>query len=210
MDNYWNEIWKNPNLDEFQRYINRHVNSRPEFLNIFQEYKITNVCDAACGFGAYSAMLVANGYHVIGFDIAPSSIELARILLNTYGINTSEYFVSSIVDIKQLSESFDAVVAHAVIDHLVYEDAFRAIEELLRIVKSGGLVYISFDGIEEEDREFEHVVLDDGSFLYTDCRRDGLLFRYYTDEDIRTLLQGRNVIYSKVKENGEREIIIQK
>lgn len=210
MESYWNEVWNNPDIEEYQSYINRHVKSKPEFLDVFKEYHIKYVCDAACGFGAYSAMLAANEYHVSGFDIAESSIELTKKLLDSFKINTSEFIISSITSILFADETFDAVVAHAVIDHLKYSDAICAIEELLRIVKNDGLVYISFDGMEDDDMEFKHIVLEDGSFLYSDIRREGLLFKYYTDEDIRTLLYGKNVIYRRTNVNGEREIILQK
>lgn len=210
MDMYWNQVWKNPDIEEYERYIYRHSKSRPEFLDVFKKYNIKYVCDSACGFGAYSAMLSANGYRVVGFDIAKSAIELAKKLLNKFEINTSEYIVSSITNISFKDEQFDAVVAHAVIDHLAYTDAIRAIEELFRIVKNKGLVYISFDGIEDDDMELEHIVLDDGSFLYSDKSRNGLLFKYYSDQDINTLLNGRNIIYSKTNMHGDREIVIQK
>jgi len=210
MDIYWNEVWKDPDIEEYQRYIDQHSKSKPEFLDVFKEYNVKNVCDSACGFGAYSAMLSANGYQVVGFDVAKSSIELTKKLLNKFEINTCEYIVSSITNISLKDEKFDAVIAHAVIDHLAYIDAIRAIEELLRIVKNKGLVYISFDGIEDDDMKLEHIILDDGSFLYSDRSRDGLLFKYYSDTDINTLLYGRTIIYRKTNMHGDREIIIQK
>ena len=36
-------------------------------------------------------------------------------------------------------------------DHQIRKDAERAIRELMRIVKAGGLVLMSFDKAEEED-----------------------------------------------------------
>ena len=54
----------------------------PAFLDVFRECGVVNVCDAACGFGAYGAMLAANGFSVSLFDIASSSIELAKTLFS--------------------------------------------------------------------------------------------------------------------------------
>ncbi len=70
------------------------------------------------------------------------------------------------------------------------------------------MIYISFDGIEEDDLNLKHEVLEDGSFLYSDNSRNGLLFRYYLDEDIDNLIIGRNKIYFNVTPRGDREIII--
>lgn len=210
MDQYWENVWINPDIDEYERYLEGHKKVHRGFLEVFKKYKVKFVCDAACGFGAYSAMLAVNGYEVVGFDVAASSIELTRKMLGNLSVSTDKYFVSSITEVSYPSEQFDAVVAHAVIDHLSVEDANRAVEELLRIAKSGGLVYLSFDEISEEDTLIEHKVMEDGSYLYTEGDRSGLLFKYYTNEAIGNLLKNRKIIYRATNTSGEREIIIQK
>lgn len=210
MDQYWENVWINPDIDEYERYLEGHKKAHRGFLEVFKKHKVKFVCDAACGFGAYSAMLAVNGYEVVGFDVAASSIELTRKMLGNLSVSTDKYFVSSITEVSYPSEQFDAVVAHAVIDHLSAEDANRAVEELLRIVKSGGLVYLSFDEISEEDTLIEHKVMEDGSYLYTEGDRSGLLFQYYTNEAIDNLLRNRKIIYRATNTSGEREIIIQK
>lgn len=209
-DTYWDKVWHNPNLKEYEQYLIKYLKAQPDFLKIFKEHQVKYVCDAACGFGAYSVLLASNGYRTAGFVIAAASVKLTCLMLEKLNIDNSGYIISDIANISFPSKQFDAVIAHAVIDHLPTVNTPKAIDELLRIVKDGGLVYLSFDGLEDDDIKCEHSILEDGSFLYTGKGRKGLLFKYYTDEDINNLLEGENIIYRGTDAYGGREIIIQK
>lgn len=209
-DPYWEKLWQTEDGDELARYLRGHMESSPAFLEVFRRRRVFSVCDAACGFGAYSAMLSANGYRVSGFDVAASSVALTKKLLAHVGLESGEYKMCDICDIAFPDASFDAAVAHAVIDHLSAERAKTALNELFRIVKKGGIVYLSFDPLEEDDLTQPHEVLPDGSFLYTRGDMDGLLFRHYSDDDIDCLFSGFDIVYQNETPRGEREFILQK
>ncbi len=209
-DPYWEKLWQSEDAGELARYIQGHMKSSPAFLELFRQRHVSSVCDAACGFGAYSAMLSANGFHVGGFDVAGSSVELTKALLKNAGLTFGEYKTCDICDIAFPGEAFDAVVAHAVVDHLTAERAKTALNELLRIVKRDGLVYLSFDPLEDDDLAQPHEVLSDGSFPYSSGDRNGLLFHYYSEEDIGCLLAGFHIVYQNETPRGEREFILQK
>ncbi len=208
MSEYWNSEWKYATVSEYKKYIN--PNGRPKFFDIFKEYNISYVCDVACGFGAYSVMLNNNGFHTAGFDVSENSINITKSMLNHFHYPNDNFKVCSITDIDFDDEIFDAIVAHAVIDHLSAEDAKKAIDELFRITKKNGLIYISFDGIEDDDINLAHEVLKDGSFLYSDESRNGLLFKYYTEDDIKNLIKGREQIYYNITSKDDREVILRK
>ncbi|HRX58927.1 MAG TPA: class I SAM-dependent methyltransferase [Eubacteriales bacterium] len=209
-DAYWESLWRTENPGECLRFIRGHARSRPAFLSIFERFGVRRVCDAACGFGAYSAMLLANGYDVSGFDIAESAVSLTKTLLSAIGMSPGEYKVCSICDIAFSDRAFGAVTAHAVIDHLPVAEAGRAIDELFRITADGGLVYLSFDPLEDDDLAAPHEILPDGSFLYSGAQRDGLLFHYYLEEELNALLAGRKIVYRNLTARKERELILQK
>lgn len=206
MEEYWNGIWSNADIAKYISYVKGYVTWKPDFMKIFVEHGVKIVCDAACGFGAYSVMLAKNGFDVCGFDVSNEAVQLTRQILQKFSCAVGEYKTCSITNIKFDNSSFDAVVAHAVIDHLSWESAKIALEELFRIIKSGGLLYLSFDPMGEDDERRTHKKCPDGSRVY----EDGLLFRHYTDEDICLLINGRNVIWSNTNTRGEREFVLQK
>ena len=73
---------------------------------------------------------------------------------------------------------------------------------------SRGLLYVSFDPLEPDDMELEHSVLEDGSFLYTDESRKGLLFQYYSDEDIRKAFRSYEILAMETDGRGSRHLVI--
>ena len=205
---YWEKEWNSESPDAYQTYLEGHICSKPWFLEEFLRHGVSSVCDAACGFGAYSAMLLANGYQVSGFDVSSTAVSLTTELLHRNQLRFGQYRVSDICAIDFADGEFDAVVAHAVLDHLETRSVQKAISELFRITKEKGLVYVSFDPLEQDDLDEAHEVLSDGSFVYQSGNRDGLLFHYYTDEEIRTLLKDKSVLQWNQNKRGERELLL--
>ena len=208
MDKYWDEVWAELNFNEYEKYINGYIEASHtyDFIELFHRNNIISVCDAACGFGAYSVMLSKSGFHLSGFDVSTNSIQLTEAMLNKYDCIYHEYKICDITSIAFKNESFDGTVAHAVIDHLSLENAQTAINELLRITRKDGLLFLSFDGLSADDVNHEHTVLEDGSFLYS----DGLLFRYYTEDDICMLLQNQCITHQRTNQKGDREIVLRR
>lgn len=209
-EEFWERSWSNEDIEELKQYLVKYNKRENEVIDIFKNHKIKHVCDAACGFGAYSLMLSTNGFQISGFDISKKAVDISRKLLKNYGIDAEDYRVSSITDIDFKNEEFQGVTAHSVLDHLTVDNSIRALQELMRITVKEGLIFISFDGIEDDDLNLPHRILEDGSFLYTEGRRKGMIFKYYTNEDIDKLTDNLKIIYRKTMDNGERQLIIEK
>lgn len=207
---YWDNEWNSQTIEEYQSYLEGHLRAKPWFLSVFQKRNVSRVCDAACGFGAYGAMLAANGYRVSGFDASSAAVSITKRLFERNNLEFDQYIVCDICRIAFPDQWFDATVAHAVLDHLDTNSAKEAVIELLRITKPGGLVYISFDPLDKDDLAEPHKELPDGSFLYTSGARSGLLFHYYSDQDIHTLFADNPIIHWNLNNRGEREIILSK
>lgn len=208
--NYWDQEWNSQTIEAYQRYLEGHMRAHPWFLEEFCSKGVAYVCDAACGFGAYGAMLAANGFQVSGFDVSSAAVDLTKRLFTNNHLHYSNYIVSDICAIEFPNASFDATVAHAVLDHLTEFDAERALSELMRITKPGGLVYVSFDPLEVEDISEPHDTLEDGSFLYHGGSRNGLLFRYCTARDINVMIKPYKILHWRTNRRGERELLLQR
>ena len=52
---------------------------RPNTLQLLKDVSGKTILDAACGPGKYAEILLSRGANIIGFDISPKMIELAKI-----------------------------------------------------------------------------------------------------------------------------------
>lgn len=194
---------------EYGAYLAKYDKKQDPVVDLLKQYHVRRVCDAACGFGAYSLLLLSNGFQVEGFDISQTSVEIARSLLAAYGFDTSWYRVASVLN-TGYDKTFDAVTACSVLDHLYRADAEKALKELLRIVKDGGILVVSFDGMDEEDLKLPHVVTEDGSILYQKGRRSGMVYHFYSDGELTEWLGAYSVVLTYTNDRGERFYAIQK
>ncbi|KAI4301602.1 hypothetical protein L6164_034864 [Bauhinia variegata] len=102
------------------------------------------VLDAGCGNGKYLGL--NPDCYFIGCDISPSLIKIC----NDRG---HEVLVADAVNLPYRTGFGDSAISIAVLHHLSTENRRRkAIEELVRVVKKGGLVLITVWAVEQEDR----------------------------------------------------------
>ncbi|CAL0315519.1 unnamed protein product [Lupinus luteus] len=102
------------------------------------------VLDAGCGNGKYLGL--NRDCFFIGCDISPSLIKICAD-------REHEVLVADAVNLPYKTGFGDAAISIAVLHHLSTENRRRkAIEELVRIVKKGGLVLITVWAVEQEDK----------------------------------------------------------
>jgi ubiquinone/menaquinone biosynthesis C-methylase UbiE len=98
------------------------------------------VLDAGCGPGSITiglAQTVAPG-EVVGIDANPTALEAARAAAAAAGVTNLRFEVGDLHRMPFADESFDAVFAHAVLQHV--PDPERAVQALARVVKPGGVI----------------------------------------------------------------------
>jgi ubiquinone/menaquinone biosynthesis C-methylase UbiE len=99
--------------------------------------------DCGCGVGSITVDLaqhVAPGA-VIGIDLREADLDRARRLATERAIANVQFHTASIYALPFPDASFDAVVAHAVLQHL--GDPLAAMREMRRVLRAGGVIGLS-------------------------------------------------------------------
>ncbi len=107
--------------------------------------------DLGCGNGKTTSVLIDEGYETMGLDFSRVAIEKCR-----ERFPGSVFVVSSVLEMPFGDETFDYVTAVHILEHLEHEDLKAAAQEIRRILKEGGFVFIrSFtpDDMRSKDRE---------------------------------------------------------
>jgi len=96
----------------------------------------SRILDLGCGNGLSSRMLSERGYKVIGSDISSFFLAEAAHLQN----DGLKYQACDVLDLPFADGSFDVVCSNELIEHV--PDAPRALLEMIRTLKNGGILVI--------------------------------------------------------------------
>jgi len=112
------------------------------FLTLLKKYdlnsKKVNILEIGCGTGAYTALVARKlkGRKITAIDISPGIIKVAKN--KTKNLKNISYKVKSAYDTGLKNDSIDVIFGFYVLHHLVIE---KAVKEINRILKPGGLVF---------------------------------------------------------------------
>jgi SAM-dependent methyltransferase len=103
--------------------------------------------DCGCGPGSITVGLaeVVSPGETIGLDLQSSQLERARLLAAEQSRSNVRFELGSVYELPFADSSFDAVFAHNLILHLA--DPLRALREVRRVLKDGGVVGIADDDL---------------------------------------------------------------
>lgn len=120
-------------LDAHNReYLSTYV----DVVNKYAEPK-SRILDLGSGSGLSSAMLSEYGHQVIGTDISSFFLSDSVHLQN----ERLKYLVCDVLELPFDDKAFDVVCSNELIEHVT--DAEKAILEMIRTLKSGGILAIS-------------------------------------------------------------------
>lgn len=95
------------------------------------------VADIGCGPGMWVHLLATLGVEVIGIDLSPRMIDLARARSSD-----ARFEVGSIHDLPLPTEGFDGAACMYVLHHVPDDAIDAALDELVRVVRPGGVLLL--------------------------------------------------------------------
>jgi SAM-dependent methyltransferase len=170
-------IWKGPySLDFFDRYVTPPA----------------RILDAGCGVGRYTIPLAMREYEVMGVDIssfAITELDTARLRRNMQmGLAAAD-----VCHLPFRDNTFDAVVAFGVLQHLLEEERRGVPLEFARVLVPGGTLIIEVLG--REDMRMGGREVEPTTFL----RSTGSVYHYFDPDEIKDIFSGLDII--DIKEN---------
>jgi len=175
-------------MDKTERTIetyNKHADSYENKFMDFDSYKKrtkafceilkpeVSILDIGCGPGNVVRQLVESGkeFEILGIDLSTEMINRARANVISPRI---KFIVGDVRELGLERNRFDAVIASFCLPHLTNEETEKLIEDISKVLRKGGLLYLSC--MEGTKSGFEIT-----SFSSNDC----IFFNYYSEEFIR-------------------------
>lgn len=196
---FWDRAWGGVKTPYTQMPELPYINSIPENLRKANAHK---VLDLGCGSGWLTIFLAREGFDVLGVDLAAHACDLGRQWAEQENLANAKFEAADIVHLDYPEGTFDAVVANSIFEHLTYELADTTLAKLQKLLKKDGLLFGCFDKVGGGPGEYYE--LDDGTHVYTDKGRRGMLLRYFSDDELRGLLKDWTVDSMETIDTGSR------
>jgi ubiquinone/menaquinone biosynthesis C-methylase UbiE len=172
-----------------------------------------HVLDVACGPGIPSLMaapLVAPDGEVVGIDLAPGMVELAKKKAEEAGLTNATFREADAEDLPFPDDSFDAVLCNHGLVHTT--DRMKALREMWRVLKRGGIIAISTWSTPERSptigmvakaiREHFPAAIVPGAPMWFDFGPEGVLQKALSDAGFHEIGVARHTIVQEMQ-NGE-------
>lgn len=197
---FWELAWNKVKTAYTQLPDLLYIISIPEELH---KAAARRVLDLGCGSGWLSIYLARAGFFVTGIDVATHAIQLGRDWADKEQLDL-HFDCADITALPYPPASFDAVVANSIFEHLTYDLARLTLARLKTILVPGGLFFGCFDKVGGGPGEY--YTLRDGTHVYTDKGRRGMLLHYFPDEKLRELFSGWQIASISTMDSGSRII----
>jgi SAM-dependent methyltransferase len=107
---------------------------------LLQPIEGANVVDVGCGDGQLTRMLTRRGAHVTGIEVSPRALARARAVKPA---GDERYMQGLAEDLPIKSRSADIVIFLNSFHHVDEQGQPRALKEAARVLKDGGILFIS-------------------------------------------------------------------
>jgi tellurite methyltransferase len=103
---------------------------------------IGEALDLGCGEGRNSLLLARYGYHVHAVDSSSQGIQKLEKYARLKGLDTIDGEVADVRTVQLATNSYDAIVAVTILDHITEKEGKTVSETIIDALKSGGFVFI--------------------------------------------------------------------
>lgn len=132
LDDDENSIWG----DDPAEYLVTKV------VGLLRSERAQNILVAPSGDGRNILPIVSEIPGITAVDVSPSALEILKANCCKAGLPIPDTIMADVYDLPFASESFDAVLCWDLLSHL--EKPLYALRELLRVLRSDGLVITNF------------------------------------------------------------------
>jgi len=117
-----------------------------KILKIFKRKKVKRVLDLGSGCGRHIILLARHGFDVFGIDISEEGIKITKIWLKKKKLKANLKIASIYDKLKYPDGFFDAVISIQVLQHGTIEKIKKAVSEIGRVLRPGGIIFITVSG----------------------------------------------------------------
>jgi len=148
----------------------------------------SKVLDVGCGTGKTTAALIKMGMDVTGLDFSVSAISHC---IGMYG-EKAKFTLAECDRMPFPEDSFDAIVAVHIFEHLDKEQIAGTVKEISRVLIPGGIVFVRCFAVGDARSHGKTA----------DTRGNGIAYRYYSEEEMIKIFDGFEPLFIERKDES--------
>jgi tellurite methyltransferase len=149
------------------------------------------VLDVGCGGGRHLLYLAEQGFEVYGTDRSAAGLTISRERLEKEGLK-AVLRRCDMTEVPFPDGFFDAVLSVQVLHHNTLENVERAVGEIRRALKEGGLFFATLIG-RGDHKEGKGKKIEPGSYICDSGMEAGMPHHFFTRQEVEDLLEGFEV-----------------
>jgi SAM-dependent methyltransferase len=189
MENYWDSRYRKEN----KIWGESPSRTAQQALELFRRNNIRKLLVPGSGYGRNTRLFSSAGFEVTGIEISTVASELAREF-----DPLSKYYCASVLDMSFLTDTYDAVYCFNTLHLFLERDRKMCIEQCLKRVIDGGLLYFTAFSENEpsfgKGQEVEHNTYES---------KPGRPAHYFTEDDLKAHFTGTDLIETGLTEDHE-------
>jgi len=142
----WSQIYKNEGKSyKYYDLFTPHENLK-EVETVFKKEKVKNILDLGCGVGRNLVYLSKKGFEMFGLDLSKEGINQLKKILNKEKLKADLITADVYQKLPYKDNYFDSIISVQVLQHSNEKNIIKAIKEIERVLKPGGIIFITLCG----------------------------------------------------------------
>ena len=197
----------NPWQDIFQKkghYFSDVQPELPEFVDKLKSQHAKTILDLGCGTGRHVVYLARHGFDAYGMDLSETGLDLTQKWLAQENLKATLQQLNMFDPLPYPANFFDGLISIQVIHHGRLTNIQNLIQEIYRITKMNGLVFISVAKNRKYANNFAEI--EPNTFVPLDGQEKGLPHYYFTPETLAQELGMFEIIRNYVSDTDHYAI----
>ncbi len=163
-----------------------------KFVQFLKDIRADTVLDLGCGTGRHVVYLAKCAFSVFGLDNSPKGLKITQQWLGEEGLDADLRLQSMTEKLPYQDSFFDAILCTQVIHHADIAMIKRIVKEVSRVLKKGGLLFITVPSTRNQGTIFEQI--EPNTFIPLDGPEKGVPHHYFTPQELREVFDGFEII----------------
>jgi SAM-dependent methyltransferase len=163
-----------------------------QLVDLLSQRKAHTLLDLGCGTGRHVLYFRERGFEMYGIDNAAAGLTTTQQRLEEAKLSAHLVQGDIFETLPFVDAFFDAILSVQVIHHARLAQITALVDELARILKSGGLLFVTVPQLQNQGTHFEQI--EPGTYIPLDGSEAGLPHHYFTLEELRTLFKAFSIL----------------